>query len=371
MINQKNILITLSANKKLRINNNLKKLLLSVVEADQHKNFNIIGLVDRIFQDSSYHEINSKGVKIAALNATNIFLKLFAIRKILNANKIDIIHCGGFKDLVLFRISLLGYIKPVSLILTDRATERWETKTASLLSIITLLIIRPNLHILNLAHFHFIKKYKMIYKKVTLINNPIGLLRNNNTTPLKIENDHFNVCYIKSIRDDSGHDDIIRLAVAIKNKGLNILIHIIGDGVRCKDFKRKVVLNSLEKFIKTYGLVENIDAIETLSTMDLGITTSPLEMMPNFILESFGVGVPVVGYNTPGVQDIIVHNKNGYLIDLGDIPSFLLHIKKLANNRHKLSLFAEQSLLDVRKYSLLSVGNKTIEFYNEVTGDRC
>ena len=371
MTNKTNVLISLTANNIPEINNNLKKLILSVSTGNHDNEFNVFGVVSRISNDSSFNEISSKGIQIIPINAKNIIRKIINIRNIINKNNIHIIHCAGYKDLLFFYIGSIGISKKPSLILSDRATDRWDNFVSKILTILILCLIKPNIHVLNKAHYHYLKKYRFLYKDIALINNSINSDSQNTINNQKINNNLFNICYIKSIRADTGHDDIISLGSKIKKKNLKILIHIVGNGVLYEDFKQKILDNNLNEIIKTYGLIKNDKALTLLSKMDLGITTSPMEMMPNFLLECFSVGVPAIGYKTQGVEDVITNDVNGYLIDLGNVTSFLDHIEILMNNSQLLTFFSNNSLLRKEDFTYKSIGEQVIAFYHKIIGDLC
>ena len=96
MTNKTNVLISLTANNIPEINNNLKKLILSVSTGNHDNEFNVFGVVSRISNDSSFNEISSKGIQIIPINAKNIIRKIINIRNIINKNNIHIIHCAGY-----------------------------------------------------------------------------------------------------------------------------------------------------------------------------------------------------------------------------------------------------------------------------------
>lgn len=53
--------------------------------------------------------------------------------------------------------------------------------------------------------------------------------------------------------------------------------------------------------------------------MDILVIPSLWEGMPNSILEAMACGKLVIGSNVGGIKDIVIHNKNGFLIDTAEL----------------------------------------------------
>lgn len=362
-----NILFALTTNGKLPINNALKKTCLAVAsQKKEDTSIKVFGLVEEIVMDISYRKLISEGVKILPTTSRSIIKNIFKVRKLIIEKQIHIIHFGGFKKLVFFYISTMFLKARPLIIISDRSTERWENRIAVYISSFILWVTRPYLHVLNKNHFQYLKDKKSLYKELIMVPNPVESFEGNLRTKINLQNKRLNVCYIKSIRPDTGHEDIIDLALMIKANKSKILIHIIGDGVLYHDFLKKISKYNLEDIIKTYGFLEHAEAISTLSEMDLGITTSPIEMMPNFVLESFSVGLPVIGYQTSGVEDLIVDGVNGHLINPGDTEAFFKCIEGLSKDASSIGEMASNAQSTSVEYSPLKIGNKFLEFYKKI-----
>tara|TARA_Y200000002_G_scaffold381919_1_gene397318 strand:+ start:23212 stop:24318 length:1107 start_codon:yes stop_codon:yes gene_type:complete len=362
-----NILMPLSTNGKLPINNALKKTCLAVaLSQKENRNIKVFGLVEKIVLDMSYRQLISTGVEILPTNSKSITNNIFKVRQLITKRQIDIIHCGGFKKLVFFYILTIFLKARPLIIMSDRSTERWEDKSAVFISSLILWLTKPYLHVLNNNHFQYLKDKKSLYKELIMVPNPVESYKGNLRNKINLQNKRLNVCYIKSIRSDTGHDHIIDLGLMIKANKSKILIHIIGDGALYYDFLKKISKYNLEGIIKTYGFLEHAEALSTLSEMDLGITTSPIEMMSNFVLESFSVGLPVVGYQTPGIEDIIIDGVNGHLINPGDTEAFFKCIEDLSKDNSTITEMASNAEFSSKEYSPLKIGNKFLEFYKQI-----
>jgi glycosyltransferase involved in cell wall biosynthesis len=82
----------------------------------------------------------------------------------------------------------------------------------------------------------------------------------------------------------------------------------------------------IRSYIKEKGLENDLlllgyrsDIPEILSIMDIFCLTSFKEGMPLSLIEAMAAGLPVIGTDVEGIRDVIVQDRNGFLIDLDDI----------------------------------------------------
>ena len=121
----------------------------------------------------------------------------------------------------------------------------------------------------------------------------------------------------------------------------------------------------IRNFIKTNSLDDNVlllgyrsDIPDLLNIMDVFCLTSFKEGLPISLIEAMAAGLPVVGTNVEGIRDIIIHNRNGFLVQLGDIKGLRDALYALVKNdqlRDKMG--RESKELANRAYSLDSCIN--------------
>ncbi|MFC2188727.1 glycosyltransferase family 4 protein [Fulvivirgaceae bacterium LMO-SS25] len=89
---------------------------------------------------------------------------------------------------------------------------------------------------------------------------------------------------------------------------------------------------------------ENVIWIESLRKPQLytliknssfAVLPSKVDNLPNTVLESLTLGTPVIGYNGASINEMVVHNKNGYLAEMGKIDELASLILKAFRNVDK------------------------------------
>ncbi|GAB4012890.1 glycosyltransferase family 4 protein [Spirosoma migulaei] len=81
---------------------------------------------------------------------------------------------------------------------------------------------------------------------------------------------------------------------------------------------RSYLLNELTYPVRHLGLLTTEDDIvAAYNAADVMIVPSLEDNLPNTVIEAMACGTPVVGFRTGGIPEMIDHQQNGYLADIG------------------------------------------------------
>jgi len=83
------------------------------------------------------------------------------------------------------------------------------------------------------------------------------------------------------------------------------------------------------------------------------------EGFPNAVLEAMSVGLPVISFNIPGLDQLVIENQTGILVEPFDVKSLGLAIDKLASDRDLRILLGRNAQRKSKDYSW---GNVADEF---------
>lgn len=96
-------------------------------------------------------------------------------------------------------------------------------------------------------------------------------------------------------------------------------LQLLGDGAQ------RAELEGIAANLKSHPGIEFLgfrsDRLELLSEFSLFVMTSSLEGIPRCMMEAMAVGVPVVAFDIPGVDQLIEHEVTGLLAPLGDVDA--------------------------------------------------
>ena len=194
--------------------------------------------------------------------------------------------------------------------------------------------------------------------KIPLRKNKIDLKRK------YFNNDDIIITYIGRINKDKGIITIIQAMDYIDNKNVKLLI--IGpyeDNSNFTSFFKKKIRNK-EKIIYL-GMQTDIKSY--LSISSIYVHPSYREGLSNSLMEACSMELPCVVSSIPGNKELIAHNKNGLIAELGNPISFANEIKKIINDpilSKKIGSNARKNI--VEKYDQKIVWKNLRLFYEKL-----
>jgi len=124
----------------------------------------------------------------------------------------------------------------------------------------------------------------------------------------------------------------------------------------------------LENNINNVSILGFRDDIETLyERSSIMVMTSRFEGLPMVLLEGQKKGLPIVAFDCPtGPAEIVVNDKNGYLIDYNNDRDFINKLDGLMNNQRKLKEFSDNAINDADRFNLDTIIDKWVELVNSL-----
>ena len=111
------------------------------------------------------------------------------------------------------------------------------------------------------------------------------------------------------------------------------------------------------------------ELVNIYNAVDIYVTPSLEENLPNTIMEAMACGVPCVGFNVGGIPEMIDHLHNGYVADYKSAEDFANGIHWVLTEGDYETLSEEASRKVTTCYSEGTIAKKYIEVYNKITGN--
>ena len=145
----------------------------------------------------------------------------------------------------------------------------------------------------------------------------------------------------------------------------------------CKDLgvailgKQSELYESLFPFpIYSMGYVNSEkDLVDIYNAVDLYVTPSLQDNLPNTIMEAMACGVPCVGFNIGGIPEMIDHLHNGYVANYKSAEDFANGIMWTLDESEYPSLSEEAYRKVSSSYSESNIARKYIQVYNKMIGN--
>jgi glycosyltransferase involved in cell wall biosynthesis len=135
--------------------------------------------------------------------------------------------------------------------------------------------------------------------------------------PLEQTKPEKTIGYIGQMIPRKGLRDLISAFDALYQENQNLTLQLLGDGSQRSQLEAQAAAQASSEAIEFLGF--RSDRLELLLRFDLFVMTSSLEGIPRCIMEAMAVGVPVVAYDIPGVDQLVKHGETGMLAPLGDV----------------------------------------------------
>ena len=174
---------------------------------------------------------------------------------------------------------------------------------------------------------------------------------------------------IGRLSPEKGQVDFILAANEILKKNYNVKFVLIGIGPDQEKLQKLTQENSISDSVIFTGYRSDMQSI--YNSLDLVIQSSYTEGMPNVVLESLLMEVPVIATDVGGTSEAIINEKTGILI----VPKNTAEIKRQINlflkNQNKFRMMAVRGRHLVKeKFNFHDRTKKLSLIYDELTRTR-
>jgi len=145
------------------------------------------------------------------------------------------------------------------------------------------------------------------------------------------------VAYVGRVKTYKSIDHFVR-AVALVNKRRSIRATIVGDGDALENLKS--LATKLAVDIDFPGFVSEEEKYRVYKTARLIVQPSIKEGWGLTAIEAQSCGTPVVCADSPGLREVIVHDKTGFLYQYGNVGAMADRIVQLLDDRQKWRRFS-------------------------------
>ena len=115
-------------------------------------------------------------------------------------------------------------------------------------------------------------------------------------------------------------------------------------------------------------LSDETEIAQLYSAVDLFVTPSLQDNLPNTIVEAMACGTPCVGFNVGGIPEMIIHKQDGYVADYCDSIDFAQGIAWCLNKDRQKALCEAARTKALATYSESSVAQQYLDIYQGQLG---
>lgn len=193
-----------------------------------------------------------------------------------------------------------------------------------------------------------------------VIPNPV---RNISTNNIIRENIVISVGRLIPIK---GHEYLLRAFSKCRNKGGWQLV-ILGDGILKDQLSEQAKQLGIQNQVKLIGATRQVD--QWLAKSSIFAFTSVSEGFPNALAEGMSASLPCVSFNCiTGPKDLIKNEKNGYLVEVGDVDNFSKKLDMLMQSEDLRQEIGKNAKSVANSLDYIKISEKYFSFLVEVLG---
>jgi L-malate glycosyltransferase len=288
-------------------------------------------------------------------------LSIFALRKILNQLKPDVLHAhfassyglvGAFTNYKPFFVSVWGtdiYQFPQKSSLNRKLIEFTLSKADVICSTSEIMAVETG-------------KYVNKPIEVTPFGVDLSLFYPQAHEPRT----NFKIGIAKGLEDKYGFRDLFT-AFATLNKQLTIELIIIGDGPMFEEYQKICETLGIAQNTTFVGRVQNTEVPNYIRDLDLVVLPSYEDSFGVTAVEAMACGVPVVAYDADGLKEVILNQKTGIVVPKGQIEELADTIKKLLLDDQMRQEMGNDGVKHVRKhYDWQENAGQMVKHYKKV-----
>jgi len=196
-------------------------------------------------------------------------------------------------------------------------------------------------------------KMEVIYNWVPLnvleLVRKLGIIHSAKTSPTS---NRRLIVSVSTLEKRKGVDVLIKAVKLLHDEGLNIVLHVIGDGEEKESLIKMAETLLIKDNILFLGKVSNEEKIKRVLMADVYVLPSKVEGLPLALLEAMALGKAVIASKSGGILEVIRDKFNGILVDVKDVL-IANSIKTLIHNeelRRKLEVNAYHTAYEFFTY---------------------
>jgi len=324
-------------------------------------------------------ELKEKNIAINEMNfnrnpfSKDNFLAYKEIKKLINDNSFELIHCHTPVAAMLVRLAAKKARKkgtkviytahgfhffkgaPIKNWMLFYPIEKWLARYTDVLITINKEDYKRAKKCFKAGKVEYIPGVGIDTKKF----NEVVIDKSAKRKELGVPDDAFVVLSVGELNKNKNHETVIKAISKLNNSNIHYVI--CGQG-SLEDYLKDLIKElGLEKQVKLLGYRRDISEISKAS--DVFVFPSFREGLSVALMEAMALGLPVICSKIRGNVDLIEEGKGGYLVEPGCIDRFAKYIDKLISDNQLRSELARNNFKQIEKYSIDNVISDMEEIY--------
>ncbi|MEM1415025.1 MAG: glycosyltransferase family 4 protein [Myxococcota bacterium] len=147
------------------------------------------------------------------------------------------------------------------------------------------------------------------------------------------------VC-VSRLSPEKGQLGLLQAFSEAKAEGLDAELVLVGGGPLRETLEAEVARLGLERDVQFRGRVSEADALAEVAAADASIISSYVEGLPVALMESLGIGIPVIAPRITGIPELVEDGVTGLLFTVGQWSELAQRMREVVDEPEKASRMA-------------------------------
>ena len=294
------------------------------------------------------------------------------LKALIKERNIDLIHTHGYKsDIIGLLVAKLAGIKSVS---TPHGFEMGDDLKLKLYIGLSCRLFRYFDAVVPLSEqlVDDVRGYKVKPEKLKLIENgvdlkPIDALRER-LAQSPIDDRAPAIGYIGQLIKRKNVTDLVTAFSRLKARHPDLKLILLGDGEERAALEAQVAALNVADDVSFEGYQD--EALAWHQRFDVFAMTSNLEGIPRCLMESMALETPIVAYDIPGVDQLIVNEETGLLAPFGNVDRLVEQCARLLDDKTFANRIAARAFNTVNaRFSAKRMAREYESLFREMVGN--
>jgi glycosyltransferase involved in cell wall biosynthesis len=187
--------------------------------------------------------------------------------------------------------------------------------------------------------------------------------------PAEIDSRGAEILVVGTLRRSKGHELVLRAVAALKDGFPKLRCRIVGEGPDRAEFVALAAKLGVEKEVEFVSRMSRAEVAEAMQLCSVFVLPSRSEGLGCVYLEAMSCAKPVIGCRGQGIEEVIRHGENGWLVEPGELEELMRWLSALLSSselRTRVGAAAREKIL--AELTLSHQAQELERVYNEAAG---
>jgi glycosyltransferase involved in cell wall biosynthesis len=176
------------------------------------------------------------------------------------------------------------------------------------------------------------------------------------------EDKPFVVVMLAAFEARKRHLEFLDVVAQVAAKVPRVRFVLAGDGPMREQVRKEVAARGLDEVVRLPGFRK--DAHQLIAMADVCVLASVREGLPRVVMQYLACGKPSIASELPGLQEVLRHDRNGYIVPSADLPAMaelLIRVEGAPELLQRLARGARET--DLSTWDAEQLGERTQGIY--------